>query len=75
MMNWTLINSFTVLNLMFQVDPKYLSTFIFMMRVTVTQSPLGSEEDANCARAINVIYWRMVILSIEMNGPRYLGFS
>ena len=27
------------------------------------------------SRAINVIYWRMVVLIIEMNGPRYLGFS
>ena len=27
------------------------------------------------SRAINVIYWRMVVLILEMNGPRYLGFS
>ena len=27
------------------------------------------------SRAINVIYWRMVVLIIEMNGPRYLGLS
>ena len=27
------------------------------------------------SRAINVIYWRMVVLIVEMNAPRYLGFS
>ena len=55
---------------MFPVDPKYLSTFIFMMRVTA-----WIWWGRKLSRAINVIYWRMVVLIIEMNGPRYLGFS
>ena len=54
----------------FPVDPKYLNTFIFMMRVT-SSIWWGRK----LSRATNVIYWRMVVLIIEMNGPRYLGFS
>ena len=48
-----------------------------MMRVT--ERSLRSDEDANChvllSRAINGIYWRMVILIIEMNGLKYLGYT
>ena len=57
---------------MFPVDPKYLSTFIFLMTVTA-----WIWWGRKLSRAINVIYWRMVVLIIEMNGPRYLpvGFS
>ena len=44
-----------------------------------TDGSLGSDEDANChkllSRAIKRIYLRMVILIIEMNGLKYLGFT
>ena len=65
------------MNLVIPVNPEYLSPFIFMMRVT--DGSLGSDEDANChvllLRATNRIYWSVVILVIEMNGLRYLGFT
>ena len=60
---------------MFPVDPKYLSTFIFMMRVTAWMKSSWIWWGRKLSRAINSIYWRMVVLIIEMNGPRYLGFS
>ena len=65
------------MNLVLPVNPEYLSPFIFMIRVT--DGSLGSDEDANChrllSRAIKRIYWRMIILIIEMNGLKYLGFT